>query len=282
MLIRFTLESYMRLGSFPKGLLAALGEEAAGGPLAAARTVLTQLLQVTLSSSLSIMQLPRNSAFVLLRDGVPARVPPWASLQLLAKLHAAKLVHRDIKPSNILVLEGQHGDSLRLIDLGACADLTDGFNFTVGSCPRCVGPPLAHTGAARLPHSLSPHATPCSGRTYRHRKNASWEAARAGGHRPSLQTGFIAPAVSLCGSPPDDEQRLGRKRDPQALLSQAVMTTLGWLMMCAATRGIALRSATWARPPRTVTATRCPWSSWVTSGPRTSRRASTSTRPAWF
>jgi len=107
-----TLDSYLQLGSYPKGLLSALGQDAAGGSLEAARAVLTQLLK------------------------------------LLAKMHAAKLVHRDIKPSNVLVVEGKGQDSLRLIDLGACADLNDGFNFTVGACPRCVGSRLAALAAS--------------------------------------------------------------------------------------------------------------------------------------
>lgn len=38
-------------------------------------------------------------------------------------LHTKGLVHRDIKPANILVSEVARGQVMRLIDLGACADL---------------------------------------------------------------------------------------------------------------------------------------------------------------
>jgi len=99
---RNTLESYMNLSSYPQGLLQALGKSTAGGALAATQEVMTILLQG------------------------------------LEKFHKEKLVHRDIKPSNILVLEESKKTKggLRLIDLGACADLNDGFNFVLGNCPR--------------------------------------------------------------------------------------------------------------------------------------------------
>ncbi|GBF87958.1 hypothetical protein Rsub_00670 [Raphidocelis subcapitata] len=46
----------------------------------------------------------------------------------LAALHQAGLVHRDVKPLNIIVSE--RDKRLKLIDLGACADLRSGTNFT--------------------------------------------------------------------------------------------------------------------------------------------------------
>eukprot|EP00193_Tetraselmis_chui_P004640 CAMPEP_0177767836 /NCGR_PEP_ID=MMETSP0491_2-20121128/9362_1 /TAXON_ID=63592 /ORGANISM="Tetraselmis chuii, Strain PLY429" /LENGTH=480 /DNA_ID=CAMNT_0019284527 /DNA_START=570 /DNA_END=2012 /DNA_ORIENTATION=+ len=45
----------------------------------------------------------------------------------LQRLHAAKIVHRDVKPMNLLFCEEDR--RFRLIDLGACADLTTGTNF---------------------------------------------------------------------------------------------------------------------------------------------------------
>jgi len=61
-----------------------------------------------------------------------ARLMMRPLLEGLGKLHKARYVHRDVKPPNILVDAGV----VRLIDLGAAADLTDGFNYTPGVCPR--------------------------------------------------------------------------------------------------------------------------------------------------
>lgn len=43
-------------------------------------------------------------------------------------LHAAGLVHRDVKPLNIIFAEEER--RFKLIDLGACADLRTGTNYT--------------------------------------------------------------------------------------------------------------------------------------------------------
>lgn len=43
-------------------------------------------------------------------------------------LHSAGLVHRDVKPLNIIFAEQQR--RFKLIDLGACADLRTGTNYT--------------------------------------------------------------------------------------------------------------------------------------------------------
>ena len=47
---------------------------------------------------------------------------------MLQGLHAAGLVHRDVKPLNIIFAEEQR--RFKLIDLGACADLRTGTNYT--------------------------------------------------------------------------------------------------------------------------------------------------------
>lgn len=49
-------------------------------------------------------------------------------LQGLASLHSAGLVHRDLKPLNIILSEKDR--RLKLIDLGAAADLRSGTNYT--------------------------------------------------------------------------------------------------------------------------------------------------------
>jgi len=96
---RYTLEYYMRERSYPKGLLKALTGSDKGTELDAARAATKALLKG------------------------------------LSALHAARFVHRDVKPPNILIIAAKKGGVL-LIDLGACADLTDGFNFQPGTCPR--------------------------------------------------------------------------------------------------------------------------------------------------
>ena len=47
---------------------------------------------------------------------------------MMQGLHAAGLVHRDVKPLNIVFAEEQR--RFKLIDLGACADLRTGTNYT--------------------------------------------------------------------------------------------------------------------------------------------------------
>ncbi|KAI8473395.1 MAG: kinase-like domain-containing protein [Monoraphidium minutum] len=68
----------------------------------------------------------------LARDlGVPEElVIPAAMRQILtglAALHSGGLVHRDVKPHNIILSEADK--RLKLIDLGACADLRGGTNY---------------------------------------------------------------------------------------------------------------------------------------------------------
>ncbi|KIY99127.1 putative Serine/threonine-protein kinase SNT7 [Monoraphidium neglectum] len=75
----------------------------------------------------------RDALQALARDlDVPEDlVIPVAMRQLLtslAALHAAGLVHRDVKPHNIILSETDK--RLKLIDLGACADLRSGTNYT--------------------------------------------------------------------------------------------------------------------------------------------------------
>lgn len=48
-------------------------------------------------------------------------------LEALQQLHSIGLVHRDVKPLNIILCEKSR--RLKLIDLGACADLRQGTNF---------------------------------------------------------------------------------------------------------------------------------------------------------
>jgi len=44
-------------------------------------------------------------------------------------LHNCGIVHRDIKPANVIVSETGRGQVYRIIDLGACADLRNGYNY---------------------------------------------------------------------------------------------------------------------------------------------------------
>ena len=58
-------------------------------------------------------------------------------------LHNCGIVHRDLKPANILISETARGQVCRVIDLGACADLRNGYNYEPESGildPR-YGPP---------------------------------------------------------------------------------------------------------------------------------------------
>eukprot|EP00468_Gymnochlora_sp_CCMP2014_P010416 CAMPEP_0167761272 /NCGR_PEP_ID=MMETSP0110_2-20121227/12076_1 /TAXON_ID=629695 /ORGANISM="Gymnochlora sp., Strain CCMP2014" /LENGTH=660 /DNA_ID=CAMNT_0007647929 /DNA_START=308 /DNA_END=2290 /DNA_ORIENTATION=- len=48
-------------------------------------------------------------------------------LQSIQKLHAAGIIHRDIKPANIIFIHDSN--KVKLIDLGACADLRTGTNY---------------------------------------------------------------------------------------------------------------------------------------------------------
>ncbi|KAI8466377.1 MAG: hypothetical protein J3K34DRAFT_524625 [Monoraphidium minutum] len=85
------------------------------------------------SNTLAFYLRRRDGLRALARDlGVPEElVVPMAMRQLLtglAALHAAGLVHRDIKPLNIIFSE--RDQRLKLIDLGACADLRSGTNFS--------------------------------------------------------------------------------------------------------------------------------------------------------
>jgi len=64
-------------------------------------------------------------------------------LRATGLLHTCGIVHRDIKPANLLVAETPRGQVIRVIDLGACADLRNGFNYEPESGildPR-YGPP---------------------------------------------------------------------------------------------------------------------------------------------
>jgi len=64
-------------------------------------------------------------------------------LRATALLHKCGIVHRDIKPANLLISESPRGQVVRVIDLGACADLRNGYNYEPESGildPR-YGPP---------------------------------------------------------------------------------------------------------------------------------------------
>ena len=51
------------------------------------------------------------------------------------------MVHRDIKPQNMVLHERER--RFKLIDLGACADLRTGANFSPDGTYACVYDPLA-------------------------------------------------------------------------------------------------------------------------------------------
>lgn len=74
----------------------------------------------------------KDTIQVLARDmGVPedevVQVVVTQILEALRQLHAIGLVHRDVKPLNIILCE--QTKRMKLIDLGACADLRNGTNF---------------------------------------------------------------------------------------------------------------------------------------------------------
>jgi serine/threonine protein kinase len=237
-----TLDSYLQLGSYPKGLLSALGQDAAGGSLAAARSVLTQLLK------------------------------------LLAQLHAAKLVHRDIKPSNILVLEGKKQDALRLIDLGACADLKDGFNFTVGACPRCVALAAPAPSPCRVAINLSARkvSTMRAQSSPTPPNTLTSEAARRGG-RMGAPYQVVGCFFSSVDTTVDSRRVHGKWAGHRAT---SWFTYWGANAMAVEIRGTVRPTATLARPRQRARARRWRWRSWASSGRSTSRRASTCTRRA--
>lgn len=100
-----TLSHHLRSPSFPRDLVPALlGKEAFKGN--------TQVVR-------------QNSAAVEL---VVAQTVMRQLLASLNTLHGAGMVHRDIKPQNMVLHERER--RFKLIDLGACADLRTGANFS--------------------------------------------------------------------------------------------------------------------------------------------------------
>jgi len=73
-------------------------------------------------------------------DGAAVKTFAKKLLGALKQIHGTGVVHRDVKPANILITD--KGD-VRLIDLGACADLRTGTNFSQdeGFLDPLYGPP---------------------------------------------------------------------------------------------------------------------------------------------
>lgn len=69
----------------------------------------------------------------------------------LSALHNAGMVHRDIKPLNIIYSE--RDQRLKLIDLGACADLRSGTNYTPDE--SILDPMYCPPEQVRAGHSLT-------------------------------------------------------------------------------------------------------------------------------
>eukprot|EP00242_Pyramimonas_sp_CCMP2087_P000419 CAMPEP_0198227146 /NCGR_PEP_ID=MMETSP1445-20131203/108085_1 /TAXON_ID=36898 /ORGANISM="Pyramimonas sp., Strain CCMP2087" /LENGTH=529 /DNA_ID=CAMNT_0043907123 /DNA_START=85 /DNA_END=1671 /DNA_ORIENTATION=- len=102
---KMTLSMYMRYPGFPREL---------ANPL---------LGQATLKGNTRLIK--GNSPAV---DLVVAQRVMQNILTSLMALHNAGMVHRDVKPQNLILVEKEK--CFKLIDLGACADLRTGANFS--------------------------------------------------------------------------------------------------------------------------------------------------------
>ena len=71
------------------------------------------------------LRLPKGSAR---RRGAVVKEIARQLLSALDALHAVGIVHRDVKPQNVIV--SQQARRVKLIDLGAAADLRVGVNYS--------------------------------------------------------------------------------------------------------------------------------------------------------
>ena len=62
------------------------------------------------------------------KHAVARLLSPYLLPSPMQAFHSAGLVHRDVKPHNIIFAEVDR--RFKLIDLGACADLRTGTNYT--------------------------------------------------------------------------------------------------------------------------------------------------------